>query len=280
MGQLDGKVAIITGGTSGIGERAVELFASEGSRVVIAGRRRAEGESLAARLGPNVSFLQTDMLEEPQVAALVEQTVSQFGRVDCLFNNAGGGGPRSGGIADLDMESFDKNMDINLRTAVLGMKYAARVMQRQQSGSIINTASLAGLRVGYSPLPYSAAKAALIHATRWVANELGEHNIRVNSISPGGIATGIFAKGLGLPPAEADRALDRLKDYFATIQPIPRAGLPDDIAGAALFLASDASSFISGHDLVVGGGMGMGLDWKTFNAFRTEIGRRVNPEGG
>jgi NAD(P)-dependent dehydrogenase (short-subunit alcohol dehydrogenase family) len=277
MGQLDGKVAIITGGTSGIGEQAAAMFASEGAKVVIAGRREAEGNAVAARLGENASFIKTDMLDEAQVEAMVAHALTRFGRVDCLFNNAGGGGPPSGGIAELDMQSFDANIAINLRTAVLGMKHAAKVMKAQRSGSIINTASLGGLRVGYTPFPYATAKAALIHATRWVANELGPYNVRVNSISPGGIVTGIFAKGSGLPPSEADRVTEGIKDLFATIQPIPRAGLPDDVASAALFLASGASSFITGHDIVIDGGMGMGQNWEAFTAFRAEIGRRVQP---
>lgn len=277
MGVLVGKVAIVTGGTSGIGARTVELFAEEGALVVVAGRRRVEGEALVARLGSNVSFIQTDVLREPQVQAMVEHAVSHFGRLDCLFNNAGGGGPRSGGIADLDIDGFDMNIAINLRSAVLGMKHAARIMQTQRSGSIINTASLAGLRTGYSALPYSAAKAALIHATRWVANELGSYNVRVNSISPGGIVTESFGKPGGTSPEQMDQSLDRLKDYFATIQPIPRAGLPNDIAHAAVFLASDASSFINGHNLIIDGGMGMGLNWQSYMALRSEIGRRISP---
>jgi NAD(P)-dependent dehydrogenase (short-subunit alcohol dehydrogenase family) len=265
MGVLDGKVAIISGGTSGIGARAVELFSEQGAKVVLAGRREAEGVAIATRLGPTVSF-----------EALVEHAVERFGRLDCMFNNAGGGGPRTGGIADLDIEAFDRNIAINLRTAVLGMKHAARVMLVQRSGSIINTASLAGHRVGYSALPYSAAKAALLHATRWIANELGPFHIRVNSISPGAIVTGSFAKGGGASEADAAATVDRLAEFFATIQPIPRAGIPDDIANAAIFLASDLSSFITGHDIVIDGGMGMGNDWPTYVALRTEIGRRAS----
>jgi NAD(P)-dependent dehydrogenase (short-subunit alcohol dehydrogenase family) len=275
MGYLEGKVAIITGATSGIGEQAATLFVAEGAKVVIAGRREPEGKAVAERLGENASFIKTDVLDEVQVEEMVAHAITQFGRLDCLFNNAGGGGPPSGGIADLDMQGFDANIAINFRTAVLGMKYAAKVMQAQQSGSIINTTSLAGLRVGYSPLPYSAAKAALIHATRWVANELGPYNVRVNSISPGGIVTGIFAKGSGVPPNQADQVTEGIRDLFSTIQPIPRAGLPEDVASAAMFLASDASSFITGHDIVIDGGMGMGQNWNAFTAFRTEIGRRV-----
>jgi NAD(P)-dependent dehydrogenase (short-subunit alcohol dehydrogenase family) len=275
MGVLEGKVAIVTGGTSGIGARTVELFAEEGARVVIAARRREEGEALAGRLGAAVSFIQTDVTREPQVQAMIGHAIARFGRLDCLFNNAGSG-PRASGIADLDMDAFDAAIAVNLRAAVLGMKHAAPIMRDQGSGSVINTASLAGLRSGYSSHPYSAAKAALIHLTRCVAVELGPRNVRVNSISPGGIVTGIFGKGGGMPHALAEQSLDGLKDYFATVQPIPRAGLPDDIARAAVFLASDASSFVNGHDLVVDGGIAAGQDWSGFQTLRSEIGRHIS----
>jgi NAD(P)-dependent dehydrogenase (short-subunit alcohol dehydrogenase family) len=276
MGLLEGKVAIITGGTSGIGARTVELFAEHGAKVVVAGRREAEGKAIASRLGSAVGFCRTDMRDESQVQALIEYAIEHFGRLDCMFNNAGGGGPRAGGIADLDIEAFEQHLANNLRTAMLGMKHAARIMQVQRAGSIINTGSLAGHRVGYSTLPYSAAKAALLHATRWTANELGPYCIRVNSISPGGIATGSFAKGSGVSEEDAAKTIGPLSEFFATIQPIPRAGIPDDVANAAIFLASDLSSFITGHDIVVDGGMGMGNDWPTYVALRTEIGRRVS----
>jgi NAD(P)-dependent dehydrogenase (short-subunit alcohol dehydrogenase family) len=156
------------------------------------------------------------------------------------------------------------------------MKHAARVMQDQRSGSIINTSSLAGHRVGYSVFAYSAAKAALLHATRWMANELGPLHIRVNGISPGAIVTGSFAKGGGASEADAANTFGRLAEFFATIQPIPRAGIPDDVANAAIFLASDQSSFITGHDIVIDGGLGMGNDWQTYVALRTEISKRVS----
>ncbi len=149
-------------------------------------------------------------------------------------------------------------------------------MQTQRAGSIINTSSLAGHRVGYSVFAYSTAKAALLHATRWIANELGPYHIRVNSISPGGIVTGAFAKGGGASEEDAARTVGRLAEFFATIQPIPRAGTPDDVANAAVFLASDLSNFITGHDMVIDGGMGMGNDWPNYVALRTEIGRRVS----
>jgi NAD(P)-dependent dehydrogenase (short-subunit alcohol dehydrogenase family) len=261
MGKLDGKVAIITGATSGIGLSTAELFIAEGAKVVIAGRRREDGEAIAKRLGPACSFVRTDATQEDQFRALVDHTTNSHGRLDCLFNNAGGPGP-TGSIADLPINGFDAAVALNLRSVAIGMKLAAPIMRKQGSGSIINNGSIAGSRAGYSSsITYSAAKAAVIHMTKVVAMELGESNVRVNSISPGAIATGILAKALGLSIAEAERSVDIIREAYKKAQPLPRAGLPEDIAHAALFLASDESSFINGHDLVVDGGVIGGRNW-------------------
>jgi NAD(P)-dependent dehydrogenase (short-subunit alcohol dehydrogenase family) len=259
--RLDGKVCIITGGTSGIGRRTAEVFVAEGARVVIAGRREAEGTDVASSLGDRCTFVRTDVTDEAQVAALVHHAVERHGRLDCLFNNAGGPAP-PGRVDDISVDGFDAAMAVLLRSVFLGMKHAAPILRGQRSGSIINNASIAAHRVGYSSsIVYSAAKAAVVHLTRCVALELGEHGVRVNSISPGGIATGIFGKAAGLPASVADRTAEQAKQALAGVQPIPRAGLPDDIAAAAVFLASDESSFVNGHDLVVDGGATGGLSW-------------------
>jgi NAD(P)-dependent dehydrogenase (short-subunit alcohol dehydrogenase family) len=279
MGALDDKVAIITGGTSGIGARTAELFVEEGAKVVIAGRRQAEGEGLAKKLGAASSFMRTDVTKEADIKALIEHALAKFGRIDCLFNNAGNPG-RLAPIADLDMAHFDTIIATHLRSVVLGMKYAAPTMIRQGSGSIINTGSIAGLRAGYSAHSYSAAKAAVIHVTRCVAAELGEKGIRVNSISPGAIVTGIFAKMAGLPDAVADRTADGLKERFATFQPLPRAGLTDDIAQAALYLASDAGSFVNGQDLVVDGGVVAGSRWSQLLKTRAGMAEEMKARAG
>lgn len=276
MGVLDGMVTVVAGGTSGIGARTVELFTEEGAQVVVAGRRREEGEALAARLGSNVSFFQADVLYEDQVEGLMAHAIQRFGRLDCLFNNAGGGPPPTS-IADLDINDFDSAIALNVRAVALGMKYAAKIMQAQRSGSIINTGSVAGIRSGYASHPYSTAKAAVIHLTRCVAVEMGTFNVRVNSISPGAIVTGLFRKrSSGVTQPHGDDGLENLNAFFATVQPTPRAGLPDDIAQAALFLASNASSFVNGQDLIVDGGMAAGHSWQEMQAFRAEIGRRVS----
>ena len=261
MGRLDGKVAVITGATSGIGLRTAEIFAYEGAKVVIAGRRRDEGEALANRIGANCLFKQTDVTEEDQMKALIDLAVERFGRIDCLFNNAGGPA-QTGGIEGLDVAQFDAAMATLVRSVMLGMKHAAPHMRRQGAGSIINNGSIAGHLGGYSSsLVYGAAKAAVIHFTKCVAMELGEAGIRVNSISPGAIATGILAKALGVETGAADQKAETLAGVFKSAQPIPRAGIPDDIAHAAVFLASDESSFINGADLVIDGGVIGGRNW-------------------
>ena len=259
-GRLNGKVAIITGGTSGIGARTAELFVAEGARVVIAGRTVEKGTGLAEALGENVLFVQTDVSEETQIEAMVARTVEHFGQVDVLFNNAGVPGPNEP-ISHLSWEGYRTATDVLVGGVLMGMKHASRVMKRQGSGSIINCASVAGHRSGFGDHIYSAAKAAVIHVTRTVAMELGERGIRVNSISPGAILTPIFGKAMGMSTSDADSTVDKLNDAFSAHQPIPRAGQPEDIAQAALFLASDEATFVNGHDLTVDGGLIGGRGW-------------------
>ena len=258
---LEGKVAVVTGGTSGIGARTADLLVAEGARVVIAGRRRDKGEQLARTLGTAASFIRTDVAVETDVKAMVEHAESTFGRLDCLVNNAGSGSQYVE-IASIDLEQFDATIAVHVRGVLAGMKYAVPVMARQQSGSIINVASINGTRAGLGGHYYSAAKAAVIHVTRCAAVELGERGIRVNSLSPGPIATGIFGKDAGLDPDEADQHVADAAAAIAAVlpryQPLPYSGTVDDIAQAALFLASDASRLVTGHNLVVDGGISAG----------------------
>src|SRR4051794_32764410 len=261
MGRLDGKIAVITGATSGIGLKTAEIFVTEGAKIVIAGRRAPEGEALANKLGVNCVFLKTDVTQEDQMRALIGTAVDKFGRIDCLFSNAGGPA-QTGGIEGLEVDRFDAAMATLLRSVMLGMKHAAPRMRKQGFGSIINNGSIAGRLAGFSSsLVYGAAKAAVIHLTKCVAMELGEAGIRVNTISPGVIATGIFGKALGLSVEAAEKTPDVMREIYKTAQPIQRAGLPEDIAHAAVFLASDESSFINGHDLVVDGAITGGRNW-------------------
>jgi NAD(P)-dependent dehydrogenase (short-subunit alcohol dehydrogenase family) len=261
MGTLDGKVAVITGGTSGIGACTAELFVEQGARVVIAGRRRERGEEIVARLGQSARFVRVDVANERDVAAMIQEAVDRFGRLDCLFNNAGEITPRDG-IVTIDLERFNAALAVHLGGALLGMKHAAPIMIRQQSGSIINMASVNGTRAGYTSPTGATAKAAVIHLTKCVAVELGPHGVRANTISPGPVLTGAFGKGLGFDHETADRdpgvVRPALADFVSTIQPLRGIAAPEDIARVALFLASDASRFITAHDLVVDGGITAG----------------------
>ncbi len=262
MKALEGKVAVITGSTSGIGARTAELFVAEGARVVIAGRREETGRQTARALGDAASFIRTDVTRESDVEAMIAHAVQTFGRIDCLMNNAGiGSGYQD--IDKVDLERFDATIAVHVRAPLAAMKHAVPIMASQGNGSIINVASVNGARAGLGGHYYSAAKAALIHLTRCVAVEVGERGIRVNTISPGPIATGAFLKGGGTGPDEADHSIERARAAIADVvlpryQPLQRVGTMDDVAWAALFLASDASRFVSGVDLLVDGGMSAG----------------------
>jgi NAD(P)-dependent dehydrogenase (short-subunit alcohol dehydrogenase family) len=260
--RLEGKVAVITGGASGMGRATAEKFVAEGARVAIADVQRDKGEALAAQLGKAAAYIDADVCRERDVKAMIEFAVKRFGRLDVLFNNAGFAGV-TGEIQATDMgEPYRRTIDAMLTGPILGMKYAAPVMREQRGGVIISTASIAGLKAGYGPHVYTAVKSAVINLTRSVAQELGPFNVRVNAICPGGIATPIFAGQLALQRGGNTDYAAAVKPFLEKMQPIPRAGEPTDIANAACFLASDEASFISGHALVVDGGLTAGA-WTT-----------------
>jgi NAD(P)-dependent dehydrogenase (short-subunit alcohol dehydrogenase family) len=255
-GRLDGKITVITGGTSGIGEATAEIFAAEGAKVIIAGRSEKKGEEIASRLGGSVLYQRTDVTREEDIKALIDLAVSRFGRLDCLFSNAGG--PTPGTLETVTCDDFNYGMNLLLGSVVFGIKYAAPVMKEQRSGCIINTSSVAAIRTNQGEYLYSAAKAAVTHLTKVAGVELGLFGIRVNCISPGAIATPIFWGGSQvaqtLPQEANERKMKKLMSNLAKATPLPRAGLDKDIAYAALFLASDEGSFVNCHDLVVDGG--------------------------
>ena len=255
MGMVDGKIAIITGATSGIGARTAELFVAEGASVVFTGRRKLEGEAVAAKIGKKAQFIAADATSEDDWNRVIDHTIKTFGRIDCLFNNAGGPAP-TGSIASVPVAGFDAAMALLVRSVMLGMKHVAPIMMRQRAGSIINNGSIAAHQTGRSTsMVYGAAKAAVNHLSKCVAMELGEHNVRVNSVSPGAIATGILPKALGLDVNKADKLAEAMQEVYAKAQPIPRSGVPDDIAQCVLWLASDRSTFVNGTDIVVDGGL-------------------------
>ncbi|HEY4944414.1 MAG TPA: SDR family NAD(P)-dependent oxidoreductase [Rhizomicrobium sp.] len=248
MTELQGKVAIITGGASGMGKAAAILFAQRGANVVVADLNVAGGEAVAALAsagGPRCIFQRTDVSLEDDVKALVARAVAEFGGLDIMFNNAGIGGA-VGPLEEISVEDWDKTQAVCLRGVFLGIKHAAQPMRARGGGAIVNTASIAGVW-GYPMLhAYSAAKAGVVNLTRSAALEFAADGIRVNCIAPGGVATPIVgAFGANKEAVEAS---------LARGQPVPRAGQPDDIAHAALYLAGPHAGFVTGHTLVVDGG--------------------------
>ncbi len=248
--RLIDRVAVITGGASGMGRATVHRFLAEGAQVVVADFNAETGaETLAeaevAGHGDAVRFVKTDVADEGDIAAMIKCAVDEFGGLDIVFNNAGVGGA-VGPLTDTTVESWDYTMDVLAKGVFLGMKHAARVLIDQgRGGSIINTASIAGLSGDAGPMIYSAAKAAVISLTKAGAVELAEHKIRVNAICPGFIAT---------PLAAGDR-LEQTRERFAGSQPWPEYGDGEHIAGAALFLATDDARFVTGEHIVVDGGL-------------------------
>ena len=273
--RLQGKVAIVTGAASGIGEAIARRFVADGAQVVAADLQDTRAQALVSSLDGETSYCHCDVSSESDVSDLVDHAIKRFGRVDVMINNAGSVGP-SGPIESVDVGAFDATLAVLLRSVFLGIKHVAPIMKRQGSGSIVSTASVAGLRTGLGPHTYSAAKAAVIHLTRSVAMELGERGVRVNCICPGGIATPIFGKAFGLDPEAADRAVPLMKQVLATAQPLRRAGLPEDIANAAAWLASDESSFVNGHALVVDGGVTGGRMWSEVEQRREMLQAAMN----
>jgi NAD(P)-dependent dehydrogenase (short-subunit alcohol dehydrogenase family) len=258
--RLEGKVALITGGTSGIGEATVELFAREGARVLFTGRNAEKGADIEASLGPEVRFHRADVSIEADIEASVRATLDVFGRLDVLFNNAGG--PTRGTVDTVTQADVAYACNLLLGSVVLGIRHAAPVMKAQGGGAIINNASVSSNRTHMGEYLYSIMKAGVVHATRMAGMELGRHGISVNCISPGAIATPIFFGGsqvaAGMEEGKADAKLAKLTANLSKATPMRRSGLPIDIAYAALFLASDEGRYINCHDLVVDGGMTAG----------------------
>jgi len=214
-----------------------------------------------SKLGARAAFFRTDVTIESDVADLVAHAADRFGRLDCMVNNAGEGGG-VGPIVTADVDRFMRTVRVHVGGVLVGMKHAAAAMQAGGGGSIVNVASIGGQVAGWTASDYSTAKAAVIHLTRCGAVELAAAGIRVNSISPGPTLTGIFAKAAGRDPDDADRTGDLLEPVFSARlehwQPLPRVARPADIAPAAVWLASDASSFVTGQNLAIDGGITAG----------------------
>lgn len=250
--RLKDKVAIVTGGAGGMGQATALRFLDEGARVVIADFNAATGEDtlkLAADAGHAAAarFVKVDVAKETDIVAMVECALDSFGRLDVIFNNAGVGGAM-GPVWDLEEDEWDYTFDVLVKGVFFGIKHATRVFRRQgQGGNIINTASVAGLSGGCGPLAYSAAKAAVVNLSKAAAVQLAPDRIRVNAICPGFILTGLTHPH--------QQTLEEAGRFLDGLQPWPQHGRGADIAGTALFLASDDSAFVSGEAIIVDGAL-------------------------
>ncbi len=262
-GRLQGKVAIITGGTSGIGESSVERFIQEGARVVFTGRSEVAGRAIAARLGANAVYCKGDVTRDEDLTAMVDCATTNFGRLDVLFNNAGFS-TAGRTLDEIARKDFEYDVNLLLGSIIFATQRALPLLRASGGGSVINNASIAGMRTGYGPPVYSACKAAAIHITRFLAMELAPERIRVNAISPGAIQTPIFGRAFGFDEQRTRRTMTAMGEILKEVGQLHRAGVPQDIANAAVYLASDEAEFVTGENLVVDGGAVIGRNAQQF----------------
>ena len=256
MIDLNGKVVIVTGGCSGIGRGTVKVLHRAGARVACVDVQDEKGHALAKELGDGVLYVHADVTSENEIAAAFGRVTERFGGIDALFNNAGT-------AEQLDSDPFDLTIfagvqKLLVHSVVLGMKYAVPSMAERGGGSIVNTASVAGLQAGYGPFAYSVAKGAVVHLSRVAAAMLAKDAIRVNAICPGLIPTSIFGRALGESITDADRRARDISERAHGFQPIRVAGSPEDIGNAVAYFVSDLSRFVTGQFLAVDGGLTVG----------------------
>lgn len=254
--ELEGKVAIVTGGARGLGAATVEVFVEEGAKVVIADLLEDEGRALADRLGDAVRFMPADVSDRDAVQALVDHAIAEFGGLHVMVNNAGITDNSVSRLLDADLDQFDKIMAVNVKGVMLGTQIAGRHMAANGGGSVINTSSISGVHAGFGFFSYRASKAAVLNFTKTAACELGEHLVRVNCICPGNIPSdmGQFAATPGLESEKAERIKQAIKDTRMNWQPLKRQGSPRDIADGMLYFASDRSAQVTGQVLSIDGG--------------------------
>ncbi|WP_292976029.1 SDR family oxidoreductase [Mycobacterium sp.] len=255
VNELLGKVAIVTGGASGIGAGIVEKFVAEGARVVVADVDRDRGEDLVTRLGGEVIFRPADVSDTDQIADLVAGAVESFGGLDVMVNNAGISSKMHRSFLDDDLADFQRVMAVNVLGVMAGTRDAAREMAKSGGGSIINLSSIGGIQAGGGVMTYRASKAAVIMFTQSSAIELAHFDVRVNAIAPGSIPTPILASSnSGKSPEELEIFEQKIRAQMRADRPLQREGTPEDVAEAALYLAGDRSRYVTGTVMRVDGG--------------------------
>jgi NAD(P)-dependent dehydrogenase (short-subunit alcohol dehydrogenase family) len=252
-----GKIAVVTGAASGIGKAAVLKLASEGAHVFAADIDEAGGRALAETSNGTISFVRCDVTRPADIEALMDAAAAKAGGIDIVFNNAAAGGDRAP-IDEISPEGWDRTMDLVLKSVAMGILYAAPHMKGRKGASIVNTASVAALGAGYSPIAYAVAKAGVLHLSKVAATDLARYGIRVNAICPGFINTNIFTASLDVPDDSKDAAKAIIAAMSAAAQPVARGGQPEDIAGAVAYLASEESSFMTGTHRLVDGALTIG----------------------
>lgn len=254
--RFTGKCVVITGAASGIGRAATLLFDREGATVFAADLNLAGAEAVA-REGQNIVPVACDVCDPAQIKALMDHAAGTCGGIDVVFNNAGAGGAREP-IDEIEADGWDRTMDLLLRSVAMGIRYAAPHMKHRKGASIVNTSSVAAVGPGYSPTAYAVAKAGVLHLTKCASTDLARYGIRVNAVQPGFINTNIFTATMETPAELVDTAKAMIKQVSSNAQPVARPGMPDDIANAVAFLASDAAGFMTGASLIVDGGITVG----------------------
>lgn len=264
--EFEGKVAVVTGAARGLGLGIAELLVAEGGKVVLADLLEDEGRKAAAELGEAARFVRTDISDRDQMQALVDFTVSEFGGIDAMVNNAGLSDNNYGGLLNADFGDFDRVMRVNVLGTMLGTQIAGRAMAERGGGSIVNISSIGGTRAGWGLTIYRASKTAVVGFTKCAALELAANNIRVNAICPGNIPTDMGTFAMGDDDAKTKRLREAVGEARMKFQPLKRQASARDIAEGVLYFAGNRSPQVTAQVLAIDGGLTAGDPYSQIGA--------------